>query len=75
MKNLVISNNEVIWSKEHKNILLGEWCLEGIKNQQNFNFEVLKSFWSEEKSTLTNVKFIQNELWEIWCFKISSRKI
>ncbi len=64
MKNLVISNNEVIWSKEHKNILLGEWCLEGIKNQQNLNFEVLKSFWSEEKSTLTNVKFIQNELWD-----------
>ena len=67
MKNLVISNNKVIWSKEYKNILLGEWCLEGVKNQHNFqkfNYEILKSFWSEEKNTLANVKLIQNELWD-----------
>ena len=43
MKNIVISNNEMIWSKEHKNILLGEWCLEGIEknfNSKKLNYEI-----------------------------------
>ena len=66
MKNIVISNNEMIWSKEHKNTLLGEWCLEGIEknfNSKKLNYEIQENFWFDEDKKLNNVKLIQNKLW------------
>ncbi len=67
MKNIVISNNKLIWSEEHKNLLLGEWCLEGIEknfNSKRLNYEIQENFWSNEDKKLKNVELIQNKLWD-----------
>lgn len=67
MKNLVISNNDNLWSKEYTNILVGDWCFLGYEKKSSFNklkYEIFDSHWSNPDKLNKDIKYLQSNIWD-----------
>ena len=65
MKNLVISNDIDLWSKDEENILLGDWCELGLeKFKSSYKIFINDNHWNDLKKVEKDLYQIQNTIWE-----------
>lgn len=67
MKNLIISNNDILWSKEYDNILLGDWCFLGHEKKKSFDefkYEIFDYHWSNLDKLSRDINYLQNNIWD-----------
>lgn len=65
MKNLVISNDIDLWSKNEENILLGDWCELGLeKFKSSHKILIVENHWKDLKKVEKDLHHIQNYIWE-----------
>ena len=67
MKNLVISNNDNLWSEEFINILVGDWCFLGYEDKcshNKFKYEIFDSHWSNLNKLNDDIKYLQSKVWD-----------
>ena len=65
MKNLVISNDIDLWSKDEENILLGDWCELGLEKFKNsYKIFINDNHWNDLKKVEKDLYQIQNTIWE-----------
>jgi len=65
VKNLVISNDIDLWSKNEENILLGDWCELGLERfKSSYQISIEENHWADLKKAETDLNQIQNSIWE-----------
>ena len=67
MKNLVISNNDNLWSEEFINILVGDWCFLGYEDKcshNKFKYEIFDSHWSNLNKLNDDINIYRVAVWD-----------
>ena len=75
--NLVTINNNKLWSKEKKNLLLGNWCVNNINKyseEKDIDYLISKYHWNDRLKFQNDLKYvyeIYNLLLEKLCINLN----
>lgn len=64
MKNLVISNDVDLWSTNEENILVGDWCEQGLEKFKNSHkISIFENHWKDLNKAENDLNKIESSIW------------
>ena len=64
MKNLVISNDIDLWSINEENILVGDWCEQGLEKFKNsYKISIIENHWKDLHKAENDLNKIESSIW------------